>query len=165
MFVQRYPNLTIIINSPKRITLSQEELDSSLTASEKDEDELLALQRLEEEITAAGVAITLEDFDKALLLLQGSASSKLGAPKIPNVKWEDVGGLIEAKKEILDTIQLPLEHPELFASGLRQRSGILLYGPPGKLQFDTCQKSTFSSGFDKVLAKHCLLKQWPLSAH
>jgi peroxin-6 len=58
-------------------------------------------------------------------------SSEFVCFKIPNVKWEDVGGLIEAKKEILDTIQLPLEHPELFAEGLRQRSGILLYGPPG----------------------------------
>jgi peroxin-6 len=35
------------------------------------------------------------------------------------------------KTEILDTIQLPLEHPELFADGLKQRSGVLLYGPPG----------------------------------
>lgn len=31
----------------------------------------------------------------------------------------------------MDTIQLPLEHPELFAEGLKQRSGVLLYGPPG----------------------------------
>lgn len=34
------------------------------------------------------------------------------------------------KKEILDTIQLPLEHPELLSLGLR-RSGLLLHGPPG----------------------------------
>ena len=40
------------------------------------------------------------------------------------------GGLEEAKLEILDTIQLPLNQPELLSSGL-QRSGILLYGPPG----------------------------------
>lgn len=44
--------------------------------------------------------------------------------------WEDVGGLADAKVAILDTIQLPLQHPELFAAGLR-RSGVLLYGPPG----------------------------------
>ena len=50
--------------------------------------------------------------------------------QIPNVSWEDVGGLGEAKQEILDTIQLPLLHPELFPSGLR-RSGVLLYGAPG----------------------------------
>ncbi len=42
--------------------------------------------------------------------------------QIPNVKWTDVGGLEEAKKEILETIQLPLLHPELFVGDLR-RSG------------------------------------------
>ena len=35
------------------------------------------------------------------------------------------------KRTILETIQLPLKHPHLFASGLKQRSGVLLYGPPG----------------------------------
>lgn len=50
--------------------------------------------------------------------------------QIPNVKWDDVGGLAEAKKEILDTIQIPLHYPDLFGSGLR-RSGVLLYGAPG----------------------------------
>ncbi|XP_053794454.1 peroxisome biogenesis factor 6 isoform X2 [Vidua chalybeata] len=49
---------------------------------------------------------------------------------IPSVSWQDVGGLQEVKKEILDTIQLPLEHPELLSLGLC-RSGLLLYGPPG----------------------------------
>ena len=51
--------------------------------------------------------------------------------QIPKVTWDDVGGLQNVKKDILDTIQLPLEHPELFASGMKKRSGILLFGPPG----------------------------------
>lgn len=58
-------------------------------------------------------------------------SQNIGAPKIPAVMWEDIGGLSRVKNEILDTIQLPLEHPELFIEGLKKRSGILLYGPPG----------------------------------
>lgn len=41
-----------------------------------------------------------------------------------------MGGLQEVKREILETIQLPLEHPELLSLGLR-RSGLLLHGPPG----------------------------------
>jgi hypothetical protein len=49
---------------------------------------------------------------------------------VPNVKWEDVGGLMHAKQDIMDTVLLPLQHPELFA-GLQPRSGLLLYGPPG----------------------------------
>lgn len=54
--------------------------------------------------------------------------------QIPNVHWEDVGGLEDIKQTILETVELPLKHPELFASGLRRRSGLLLYGPPGTSQ-------------------------------
>ncbi len=50
--------------------------------------------------------------------------------QIPNVKWDDIGGLKKAKTEILDTIQVPLQYPHLFGSNLR-RSGVLLYGAPG----------------------------------
>lgn len=49
------------------------------------------------------------------------------------VKWEDVGGLEEVKRGVLDTVELPLRHPHLFAAGLKRRSGVLLYGPPGAL--------------------------------
>lgn len=48
---------------------------------------------------------------------------------IPNVKWDDIGGLSHVRKEIMDTIELPLKHPKLFMNS--RRSGILLYGPPG----------------------------------
>lgn len=72
-----------------------------------------------------------EDFEKALDRMKKRTASALGTPKVPNVKWEDVGGLEDVKKSILDTVQLPLMHKELFSSGLRQRSGVLLYGPPG----------------------------------
>lgn len=79
----------------------------------------------------AGLAITGADVDQALNKARSSYSESIGAPKIPNVTWDDVGGLASVKSDILDTIQLPLEHPELFSDGLKKRSGILLYGPPG----------------------------------
>ncbi|KAG0050446.1 peroxisomal assembly protein [Gryganskiella cystojenkinii] len=82
-------------------------------------------------VVYAGVTVTAADYDSALNKARASYSDSIGAPKIPNVTWDDVGGLASVKNDILDTIQLPLEHPELFASGLKKRSGILLYGPPG----------------------------------
>lgn len=72
-----------------------------------------------------------EDMIKALERSKKRNASALGTPKVPNVKWEDVGGLEDVKKSILDTVQLPLLHKDLFSSGLRKRSGVLLYGPPG----------------------------------
>uniref|UniRef100_A0ABI8AG40 AAA+ ATPase domain-containing protein n=1 Tax=Felis catus TaxID=9685 RepID=A0ABI8AG40_FELCA len=84
----------------------------------------------EGELCAAGFPLLAEDFGQALEQLQTAHSRAIGAPKIPSVSWHDVGGLQEVKKEILETIQLPLEHPELLSLGLR-RSGLLLHGPPG----------------------------------
>ncbi|XP_072239619.1 peroxisomal ATPase PEX6 isoform X2 [Leuresthes tenuis] len=84
----------------------------------------------EEDLCYSGVTILSQDFSSALENLQEAQSKAIGAPKIPNVRWEDVGGLQHVKKEILDTVQLPLQHPELLSLGLN-RTGILLYGPPG----------------------------------
>ncbi|KAJ1995831.1 peroxisomal assembly protein [Coemansia spiralis] len=79
----------------------------------------------------SGQTITNDDLLGALSDARASMSDTLGVPKIPNVKWEDVGGLADAKKDILDTIRLPMEQPHLFSSGLNTRSGLLFYGPPG----------------------------------
>nr|XP_022334212.1 peroxisome assembly factor 2-like isoform X2 [Crassostrea virginica] len=84
----------------------------------------------EEDIATVGAVVQQDHFVKALDHLQEAHSDTIGAPKIPDVSWEDVGGLADVKSEILDTIQLPLQYPELLAAGLR-RSGILFYGPPG----------------------------------
>ncbi|ODN81514.1 hypothetical protein L202_01936 [Cryptococcus amylolentus CBS 6039] len=79
----------------------------------------------------AGVSLTAADITKAIDTARMAYSDSIGAPKIPDVSWSDVGGLADVKQDILDTIQLPLDRPDLFASGLKKRSGILLYGPPG----------------------------------
>ena len=72
-----------------------------------------------------------EDFEAAINDARSQFSDSIGAPRIPNVKWEDIGGLDLVKDEILDTIDMPLKHPDLFNNGLKKRSGILFYGPPG----------------------------------
>lgn len=77
------------------------------------------------------VPIISEDFEHAITDARSKYSDSIGAPKIPNVKWSDVGGLEGVKKEILDTIEMPLKHPHLFSDGVKKRSGVLLYGPPG----------------------------------
>uniref|UniRef100_A0A663F990 Peroxisomal ATPase PEX6 n=1 Tax=Aquila chrysaetos chrysaetos TaxID=223781 RepID=A0A663F990_AQUCH len=87
-------------------------------------------EEVERDFCTAGFPVLEEDFSVALDQLHDAHSQAVGAPKIPSVSWQDVGGLQEVKKEILDTIQLPLEHPELLSLGLC-RSGLLLYGPPG----------------------------------
>ncbi|KAG5949637.1 peroxisomal assembly protein [Claviceps sorghi] len=75
--------------------------------------------------------LTASDFEVAVEAARKNFSDSIGAPKIPNVTWDDVGGLGNVKDAVTETIQLPLERPELFAKGLKKRSGILFYGPPG----------------------------------
>ncbi|CAG9939697.1 unnamed protein product [Clonostachys rosea f. rosea IK726] len=79
----------------------------------------------------AALCLTKGDLDAAVEAARKNFSDSIGAPKIPNVTWDDVGGLSNVKDAITETIQLPLERPELFARGMKKRSGILFYGPPG----------------------------------
>lgn len=80
---------------------------------------------------AAATSIIAADFEDAVDFARKNFADSIGAPKIPNVQWSDVGGLTNVKDAVIETIQLPLSRPELFAKGLKKRSGILFYGPPG----------------------------------
>ncbi|WP_323675143.1 proteasome-activating nucleotidase [Halorubellus sp. PRR65] len=52
--------------------------------------------------------------------------------KSPEVAYEDIGGLEEQMQEVRETVEMPLEHPDMFVDvGIEPPSGVLLYGPPG----------------------------------
>lgn len=89
----------------------------------------LIIRSSEADALESGLVLTGADFETALNEARNSYSESIGAPKIPNVTWDDVGGLASIKKDILDTIQLPLDYPELFADGLKKRSGLDNYSP------------------------------------
>ncbi|GMH35252.1 hypothetical protein BSKO_03120 [Bryopsis sp. KO-2023] len=75
--------------------------------------------------------VDLDDLGKALDRVKKRTALEIGAPKVPDVRWDDVGGLEDVKKVILETVELPMKHKQLFGSGVKRRSGVLLYGPPG----------------------------------
>ncbi len=52
--------------------------------------------------------------------------------KVPDVTYEDIGGLSEEIKKVREMVELPLKHPELFQRlGIEPPKGVLLHGPPG----------------------------------
>jgi transitional endoplasmic reticulum ATPase len=52
--------------------------------------------------------------------------------KVPDVTYEDIGGLDEEIKKIREMVELPLKHPEIFIRlGIEPPKGVLLHGPPG----------------------------------
>ncbi|GIX64829.1 cell division cycle protein 48 homolog [Babesia caballi] len=66
--------------------------------------------------------------------------------QIPETTWDDVGGLEEVKKELIETVQYPVEHPEKFRKfGQASSKGVLFYGPPG------CGKTLLA----KAIAHEC----------
>ncbi len=89
------------------------------------EDEELPKELLEKLI------ITKKDFKEALKVVRPSALREV-LVEVPNIKWEQVGGLEQVKQELKEAVEWPLNHPDSFKRlGVRPPKGILLYGPPG----------------------------------
>ncbi len=72
-----------------------------------------------------------KDFRDSLKVVRPSALREV-LVEVPNVKWTDVGGLDGVKQELIEAVDWPLKHPDVFKRlGVRPPRGILLYGAPG----------------------------------
>ena len=81
--------------------------------------------------TLMKLQVTMDDFLEALKEVEPSAIREVFT-EIPDVKWDDVGGLAEVKRILMETIEWPLKYGKLFEHANTSPSkGILLYGPPG----------------------------------
>jgi transitional endoplasmic reticulum ATPase len=79
----------------------------------------------------ASLEVTREDFMEAIKRIQPSAMREVMV-QVPQVRWEDVGGLDDAQRQLREGIELPLRNPDAFRRlGIRPAKGFLLYGPPG----------------------------------
>ncbi|KAI0567001.1 transitional endoplasmic reticulum ATPase [Gracilaria domingensis] len=77
------------------------------------------------------LAVTQAHFKFALGTSNPSALRET-AVEVPNVTWDDIGGLSKVKQELQETVQYPVEHPEMFEKyGMSPSKGVLFYGPPG----------------------------------
>ncbi len=75
--------------------------------------------------------VKMDDFYEAMKEVQPSALREVYI-EIPQVKWDEIGGLDEVKREIIEAVEWPLKYPHVFEKlGIRPPRGILLYGPPG----------------------------------
>ena len=87
-------------------------------------------ERIPPEVLEA-LEVNRKDFMNGLKDVQPSALREV-AIEVPNVKWEDIGGLEAVKDELKQAVEWPLKKPEVFKNmGIRPPRGILLFGPPG----------------------------------
>ncbi len=71
------------------------------------------------------------DFIEAMKIVSPSALREV-LVEIPDVKWEDIGGLEEVKRLLKEAVEWPMNHPEAFKRmGIRPAKAVLLYGPSG----------------------------------
>ncbi|MDD4498337.1 MAG: CDC48 family AAA ATPase, partial [Methanosarcinaceae archaeon] len=88
-------------------------------------EELIPSERLEK------ITVSKKNFEDALMEIEPSALREIFV-EIPNVHWDDVGGLGEAKEAIIESVEWPIKNPQKFLEmGIKAPKGILLYGPPG----------------------------------
>jgi transitional endoplasmic reticulum ATPase len=107
------------------------------------------------------IKVTKQDFEDALKEVHPSAMREVLVQK-PNVSWEDIGGLAAVKEELVEAIEWPLKHADLFSEAdIKPPKGILLYGPPGtgKTLIAKAVASTSESNFISIKGPE-LISKW-----
>ena len=91
------------------------------------------------------MAVTMEHF-RAVMQKSTPSALRETVVETPNVKWEDVGGLEDVKRELKEVVQYPVEFPDKFRKfGMEPSKGVLFFGPPG------CGKTLLA----KAVASQC----------
>jgi transitional endoplasmic reticulum ATPase len=79
----------------------------------------------------ADVTVLMADFETALHEVEPSAIREVFV-EVPDVGWDDVGGLSGVRQRLVEAVEWPLKYPQLFRqAGVQPPKGLLLAGPPG----------------------------------
>lgn len=79
----------------------------------------------------ASIKVTQEDFQSALTHVEPSAMREV-LIEVPDVTWDNIGGLEPIKKELQEAVEWPIRYPQIFRHlQTKTPKGILLFGPPG----------------------------------
>lgn len=111
--------------------------------------------------TLLNLQVAMDDFMDAMKGIEPSAIREVFT-EIPNVAWEDVGGLSEVKSLLKETIEWPLAYADLFACAhTTPARGIILYGPPGTGKTLLAKAVASESGVNFISIKGPeLLSKW-----
>jgi transitional endoplasmic reticulum ATPase len=128
------------VNLEKQADISHGFVGADLQALSK-EAGMRALRRILPEIdlssqsipveTLRKIIVTMQDFMDVIKEMEPSAMREVFV-EVPDVKWDDIGGLLSIKQELQEAVEWPLKYQGVFAyADAIPPKGILLYGPPG----------------------------------
>ncbi len=128
------------VNLEKLADISHGFVGADLQALTK-EAAMRALRRVLPEINLSGesipldtlrkIVVRMQDFMDVIKEMEPSAMREVFV-EIPDIKWEDIGGLSTIKQELQEAVEWPLKYNQIFTySDATPPKGILLYGPPG----------------------------------
>jgi len=81
--------------------------------------------------TLKKIVVTMQDFLEVIKEMEPSALREVFV-EVPDVKWDDIGGLTTIKQELQEAVEWPLKYQSLFNhTDATPPKGVLLYGPPG----------------------------------
>jgi transitional endoplasmic reticulum ATPase len=81
--------------------------------------------------TLRKIIVTMQDFLDVINEMEPSAMREVFV-EVPDVKWDDIGGLLSIKQELQEAVEWPLKYQRIFTyADATPPKGILLYGPPG----------------------------------
>jgi transitional endoplasmic reticulum ATPase len=109
----------------------------------------------------ADLEVTSRHFAEALREVEPSAIREV-LVEVPNVRWDQIGGLAEAKRELQEAAEWPLKHRGLLdLAGIDQPRGILLHGPAGTGKTLLAKAAATESGLNFISVKGpALLSKW-----
>ena len=100
-------------------------------------------------VLEVGARVMLDHSGVVIVKLMPDKKPSFVVRSLPTIRWDDIGGLEEAKAALREVIELPLEHPDIFQHyGTKPAKGALLYGPPG------CGKTMLGKATVCSLAEH-----------
>ncbi len=105
--------------------------------------------------------VTFNDFEEAMKEVQPSALREI-LFEVPNVTWDDIGGLGDVKEQLREAVEWPLRFGASFRRiGVESSMGILLYGPPGTGKTMLAKAIANESDANFITAKGSdLLSKW-----